>query len=109
MMGQNNIISTKRRTTTNGKETYPDAYTIQGEGVYIEQASAEIASSYADIPAYYIYTLITDSILDIKVADLVIDQNGENYSVASVNRLMGNTDVPNHMEVVLKMKYNNAE
>lgn len=109
MIGFNNLVSTKRRTTTDGKDTYPSTFILQNIAVYLEQASAEKAAMLGDIPAHYLFTMITDGVVDIRVADLVIDQDANRYKVSGVNRLTGNLDVPNHLEVSLKIQYNDLE
>lgn len=109
MIGFNNKISTKRRTTTNGKSTYPSTYTLTNVAVYLEQSAPEVVAMLGDIPAHYAFTMITDGVVDIRIGDLVIDQEANEYKVLGVNRLTGNMDTPNHIEVSMKIKYNDLE
>lgn len=105
MIGSNNVVSTKRKTTTNGKKTYPATYTLEGVQCYIERASAEIAVMYGDIPAFKKYLMICEKVEDIVVGDLVIDSEGNEYTVYADQAFKNNVDVPNHTEVLMQLEY----
>lgn len=106
MIGYNNTIKTKRPTTTDGKTSYPSSYNLQNVDCYIEQASPEVVAMLGDIPAFHAYTMITDGVQDIKIGDLVIDSDLNEFKVSGVNNLKNNNDVPNHTEVLMQIDYN---
>ena len=105
MIGENNVISTYRLETTSSKDTYSSTANLSSLGCYLEPVSPEIAVIYGDENAYTTYKCYIDEPQDIKVSDKVIDQNGDEFIVQGVQIFQGNTDVPNHTEIIIVKRY----
>lgn len=107
MLGSNNSVTTKRRSEVNGKNIYPSTNHLDGVECYIERASAEITSMFGDIPAFNQYLMICEEVVDIKVGDLVTDQQGRSFKVFANPHYDDNVDTPNHTEVLMDIGYKN--
>lgn len=106
MLGSNHTISTKRRSSdADAKESYPSTYIVESVDAYIEKTDAGQIGAFGVDSALEVFTLIVDDVIDLRVGDLVIDENSVRYIVTGVNDFDGNLDVRNHTEAIIKREH----
>lgn len=102
MIGSNATISTKRIEAVDGKQSYSETYTLENVEAYIEPINAEAAKNFEE-NIFLLFTLIIDGVVDILISDLVVDDEGDEYTVKGVKPFKGG-DVPSHTEAVIVKK-----
>lgn len=98
---ENNEIDVKRLTASGSQESYPDSdYQFEDLSCYIEKTDPKIAVVFGDENAFNTYLCIINSIVDIRVSDLVIDRDGNEYRVGGVQKFE-NPEIDSHTELTM--------
>jgi len=84
MIGANSVISTYRYAKSGNKEKHNAAPTIRGLSVYIVREQLERATMIDQANAHLLFRMQSDEALNIVKGDKVVDQNGKEYIVHSV-------------------------
>ncbi len=102
----NNVINVKRLATAGDKEEYPEEFHLEGIGCYIEQTDPRVAAAFGDENAFKTFLCVICEILDIKISDKIIDQEGVEYRVGGILKLK-NPEIDDHIEITMFEEYEN--
>ena len=105
MNGSNATINTFRLESTGDKETYPGTPYLIGIDCYIERVDPNVAQMMDERNAFFTYKVFIDEIVDIKVSDKIVDQNGKVYIVHGISEFPNNLDTSDLMEITTFLRY----
>jgi len=110
MFGANNSISVKRLLASNvdHKQVYDSNYALTGVVCYIENSDPRVAVMFEGENAFDVYLCVTDSLQDIRIGDLIVDKDSNEYIASGVQTFKNNNDADNHTEITMLKRYPNA-
>lgn len=106
IFGHNNVINTKRLEKTGNKEEYPSTFILENVDCYLEPISLDVQTIIDDQAAYNAFKCYFDDEQDIRIGDLVIDENSIEYTVKGVSPFLNNREFTSpYVEALLVKKY----
>lgn len=106
MIGQNNEITVYRHETdVESKDSYGSTAVYSDEPCYIESLDPQVATILDDSNAFFMFKIVCDGQLDIRVSDKCVDQQGRIYIVKGVEQYFNNPDTGDSTEITATTRY----
>lgn len=96
---------TKPSDTAETQESWTTGVKATAVPAYIEQMDAKVAVIFSGENAFKTYQMFCELPLNIAEGDKVVDDKNREYTVQGVQLYSDNRDVPNHVEVMMVLRY----